>query len=269
MLKNMTIAAKAVFLSHGGGPLPLLGDAGHDELVQCLKNIANRIEKPKAIVLISAHWEAPVFTLTGQARPDLLYDYYGFPNEAYALAYPATGSPSLAARIQSMLIEQRIEASIETNRGFDHGMFVPMSLMYPEADVPCVQLSLKAELNPEEHIKVGKALRSLHDENILIIGSGFTFHNMRAFFGKAGPEVLEANAQFEQWLKQTTVAEMSDESSRSMALSQWDRAPGAKLCHPREEHLLPLHVCYGAAQSPAHAYFSFQIMGIQAGCIIW
>jgi len=269
MVKNTNIAAKAVFLSHGGGPLPLLGDAGHEELIQCLKEITTRIQKPAGIVLISAHWEAPVFTITGQAQPDLLYDYYGFPDEAYSLTYPALGSPKLATQIKSLLTEQHIEASIETNRGFDHGMFVPLSLMYPEADVPCVQLSLNAELNPEEHIKVGKALQSLHDENVLIIGSGFTFHNMRAFFGKAGPEVFEANTQFEAWLKQTTVGEFAEESSRASALSQWDHAPGAKLCHPREEHLLPLHVCYGAAQSPAREYFSFQIMGIQAGCIIW
>jgi aromatic ring-opening dioxygenase catalytic subunit (LigB family) len=207
-----------VYLSHGGGPLPLLGDPEHAELVENLKTIAASIEKPTAIVLVSAHWEAEKPTVTAGAMPTLIYDYYGFPEESYAIQYPATGEPRLANKIASLLRAKGIDADLDTERGFDHGLFVPLKIMYPEADIPCVQLSLVKGLDPKEHIQIGEALAELPQEGVLIIGSGFSFHNLSAFFTSTTAESRSMNEAFEAWLIETCTDKNIDEEQRSALL---------------------------------------------------
>lgn len=260
---------KILFVSHGGGPLPLLGDSAHAELVQALQAAAQTLPRPDQIVVISAHWEAPVATITSAAKPTLIYDYYGFPPAAYQVAYPAAGSPQLAGRLAARLTAAGITSREDAQRGFDHGMFVPLKLMWPEADIPCVQLSLLDNLSAAAHIAMGKALRELLQENTLILGSGFSFHNLPAFFGKPTPQGQSDNQAFEQWLSQTCTRTDISEDQREQLLMNWESAPGARYCHPREEHLLPVHVCYGAAGKAASDYQQLSVLGKQAGLISW
>lgn len=178
----MKFLPKALFISHGGGPLPLLGHPGHNEMVTCLRQIAADLPRPAAIVVVSAHWEESVPTITAAANPPLIYDYYGFPSESYEIQYPCPGDPELANDIYRMLSVQGIEARLDASRGFDHGVFVPLKIMYPEADIPCVQLSLVRNLDPLLHIEIGAALQTLVDRNVLVIGSGFSFHSIDEFF---------------------------------------------------------------------------------------
>jgi aromatic ring-opening dioxygenase catalytic subunit (LigB family) len=173
---------RVLYLSHGAGPMPLLGDDEHKEMVDNLKMIADKISKPSAILLISAHWEEVKPTITQAVNPLLIYDYYGFPEQAYQIQYPAPGEPDLAQTVFSVLSDEGIKSFLDDSRGFDHGLFVPLKIMYPEADVPCIQLSMVNSLDPGEHLKIGKALSGLEYENLLVIGSGFSFHNMKAFF---------------------------------------------------------------------------------------
>lgn len=267
--KTNTQSATALYISHGGGPLPLLGDEAHQEMVDKLKFIASLRAKPSAIIVISAHWEADKPTITSGANPALIYDYYGFPAAAYEIGYPAPGNPPLAQKIAEQLNNNGIEAALDKQRGFDHGLFVPLKIMYPEADIPCVQLSLVNSLDPREHIRIGGALAGLANDNVLIIGSGFSFHNLQAFFAPATDETQLMNASFEQWLIETCASEELDEKERVRRLVNWERAPAARYCHPREEHLLPLHVCYGFAKRPAMQVFTFEVMGKKASAYGW
>jgi len=163
--------------------LPLLGDAAHKEMVESLQSLATELPKPEAIIVFSAHWEASEVSIILSQKPSLYYDYYGFPEESYHIQYPVAGNPKLAARVQSLLETKKVACHMEDNRGLDHGVFVPLKIMYPQADIPTVPVSFLNWLNPEEHIKLGRALRPLLSDNILIIGSGFSFHNLKAFFG--------------------------------------------------------------------------------------
>ncbi len=258
-----------IYLPHGGGPLPLLGEPRHRELVEFLQRIPATLVTPAAIVVISAHWENSLPTVTGGAAPPLLYDYYGFPEEAYSIAYPAPGKPRLARTIRRVLVENGIAAGLDDQRGFDHGLFIPLKIMYPKADIPCVQLSLLAGLQPDEHLRLGRALRQLRRENLLIIGSGFSFHNLQAFFQAPTEEARTANADFEQWLFDTFADKELSEEQRERRLLHWDLAPEARFCHPRAEHLLPLHVCYGIAGRAAARIYRIEIMGKKASAYIW
>ncbi|MGY6274360.1 DODA-type extradiol aromatic ring-opening family dioxygenase [Methylomonas sp. MgM2] len=258
-----------LFLSHGGGPLPLFGDEGHDEMVACLKSIAADIKKPKAIVVISAHWEERLPTLTSAAHPPLIYDYYGFPQAAYSVQYPCPGLPALAGRIQGLLEDCGMEASLNPQRGFDHGLFVPLKIMYPDADIPCVQLSLLDSLDPASHINMGRALQDLNDGDLLILGSGFSFHNMKAFYAPETDESKSMNQAFESWLLQTLSDSNIGEQERTQRLVDWAQAPYARYCHPREEHLLPLHVCYGLAHSPCSKAFELTILNKKSSMYLW
>ena len=258
-----------LFLSHGGGPLPLLEDEKHDEMVACLKDISSNLSKPSAILVISAHWEEEVPTLTSGPQPSLIYDYYGFPEESYQIEYPCPGEAELANKIHCLLEKSGIESKVNEERGFDHGVFIPLKIMYPNADIPCVQLSLKNNLNPAEHIKLGAALRALDYENLLIIGSGFSFHNMKAFFTPETAESNAKNAAFEEWLIDTCANPNIDEVERTKKLVNWEQAPYARYCHPREEHLLPLHVCYGAAGSHCTERFELNILNRKASMYLW
>ena len=260
---------KALFLSHGGGPMPLLGDAGHQEMVSCLTNLAASIPKPDALLVVSAHWEEEVPTVTSGKNPSLIYDYYGFPEESYHIQYPCVGDPVLANEVHKLLEIASIEARLDEKRGFDHGVFVPLKLMYPDAKIPCVQLSLVDTLDPARHIEIGQALRQLNQKNVLVIGSGFSFHNLRAFFAADTMESRELNRSFEEWLANTCCNSDYSEEERTQILVRWSDAPGARYCHPREEHLLPLHVCYGVAHAPCSERFRLSIMNKESSVYLW
>lgn len=265
----MKALPKALFISHGGGPLPLLGDPDHSDMVACLQGIAAKIPRPDAILLVSAHWEEQLPTLTVLNNPALIYDYYGFPPEAYEIHYPCAGEPSLARDIYLKLGKAGIDARLDETRGFDHGVFVPLKIMYPDADIPCVQLSLVNSLDPAFHIKIGNALQHLASQNVLVIGSGFSFHNLKAFFSPGNTESLQLNESFEQWLQTITTATSLAEHRRQELLINWADAPGARFCHPREEHLLPLHVCYGIAQAPCAELYEVTIMNKKSSMYLW
>lgn len=265
----MTQRHKALFLSHGGGPMPLLGDAGHREMVACLEHIGSHIARPDAVVVVSAHWEEPVPAITAAPSPPLIYDYYGFPEASYRIQYPCAGDPALAADIQALLAQAGVPAGLDAARGFDHGVFVPLKIMYPDADIPCVQLSLVKSLDPSAHIAIGRALQPLQEKNVLVIGSGFSFHNLRAFFAPASAESRELNHSFEAWLQETCCSADYSEAERTRRLVRWADARGARYCHPREEHLLPLHVCYGVAQAPCAEWFGLTIMNREASMGLW
>lgn len=265
----MTTSYKALFLSHGGGPLPLLGDPNHREMVECLQAIAGIIPKPDAIVVVSAHWEERVPTITSGENPELIYDYYGFPPESYEIRYPCPGKPALAKKLHDLLSAAGIDSQLDAQRGFDHGVFVPLKIMYPNADIPCVQLSVLNSLNAEQHIEIGRALQSLHKDNVLVIGSGFTFHNMKAFFSADSQQSRELNYAFEDWLLNICSDKSLSEQQRAQRLSHWSEAPGARFCHPREEHLLPLHVCYGVAESTCTKHFELEILKKKTSMFLW
>lgn len=251
------------FLPHGGGPWPFVklgfgSPSELDELAEYLRSVKDLPkEPPKALLVVSAHWEEAVPTVMTSAAPPMLYDYYGFPPESYQITWPAPGSPALAARVRHLLGAAGFETGENPERGFDHGTFVPLKLTYPGADVPVVQLSLKRGLDPAEHIDVGKALAPLRDEGVFIIGSGMTFHNLRTLTPAAAPVA----AAFDQWLRATTVL---PEAERNQGLIAWAEAPAARQAHPREEHLLPLMVIAGAAGSDtATIPYRGSILGLQ------
>jgi 4,5-DOPA dioxygenase extradiol len=258
-----------LFLSHGGGPLPLLGDPGHQKMVGALRGLAAGIPRPTAILVISAHWEESVPTLTAAAAPSLLYDYDGFPPESYQIQYPCPGSPALAQRVHDVLSAADMAPRMDAQRGLDHGVFVPLKIMFPEADIPCVQLSLLSSLDPQFHLQMGEALRALDEENLLVIGSGFSFHNMRAFFSPDTAETRAMNLAFEGWLQETCHSPALSEAERRERLLHWAEEPHARYCHPREEHLLPLHVCQGLAGTGAANITAVPILGKQASMIRW
>ncbi|MYM63919.1 class III extradiol ring-cleavage dioxygenase [Pseudomaricurvus sp. HS19] len=258
-----------LFLSHGGGPMPLLGDPSHAEMVTCLQAIAADIPKPSAIVVISAHWETRAPCVTSGATPELIYDYYNFPEESYSIQYPCPGEPALATAVQQALTEQGIPCDADARRGFDHGLFVPLKIMYPQANIPCVQLSLSNSLDPELHLGIGEALQTLAQENVLVIGSGFSFHNMKAFFAGNDPDVVARNQAFEDWLHSTCTDTTLDEGERRQRLHDWEDAPQARFCHPREEHLLPLHICYGLAARAADSSYRLTILNRQSSMYLW
>jgi len=266
--KTKNFHTNVLFIPHGGGPLPLLGDKGHQELVDFLKNITPTLGRPSAILVISAHWEEETATITSGETPELIYDYAGFPDEAYEIKYPASGNPQLAEKIFNLLQNNAVEARLDKHRGFDHGLFIPLKIMFPDASIPCVQLSLLNSLDPKEHIRIGKALAELRNENLLIIGSGFSFHNMRAFFQSTGTGD-EKNEVFESWLINTCSDNDIPENERERKLEQWSGAPFARYCHPREEHLLPLHVCYGICSSTAKLVFDGTVLGKKASAFLW
>lgn len=265
----MTYHPQILFLSHGGGPMPLLGDESHYEMVNCLKEITQKLRKPSAILVISAHWEEDLPTLTSGEQPPLIYDYYGFPYPSYSIRYPCPGDPALAQQVYTVLNDVYFPSRLDPRRGFDHGLFVPLKIMFPEADIPCVQISLMNNLDPIDHINLGRSLRGLNYENLLVIGSGFSFHNIKEFFISETEDAKLMNEAFEDWLIETCSSQDIDETERAHRLIDWEKTPYARYCHPREEHLLPLHVCYGLAQSACTEYFEVPILNKKASMYVW
>jgi len=241
-----TTTMPVVYLPHGGGPWPFVptGIGSQSEqhtLANYLRSISSVPKQPpKALLVVSAHWEEPVPTLMTHARPPMLYDYFGFPPESYEITWPAPGSPELAERVKALLLAAGLKSASNPERGFDHGTFVPMKLAYPHADVPTVQLSLVQGLDPQHHLAIGHAIAPLRDEGVFIVGSGMTYHNLRAF----GPQARPVSEAFDDWLEQAATSEPTVRDDR---LAQWHRAPAARDAHPREEHLIPLMVIAGAA----------------------
>jgi len=265
---TMNKQAQIVYFPHGGGPLPILGDPGHRTMVDFMTHLPSRLTRPDAILVISAHWEESVAALLSAQNPPMFYDYYGFPPKAYEITYPAPGHLALAERVAGLLAKNNIPARMDSQRGFDHGLFIPLKLMYPTADIPALQLSLLRGLDPAAHITLGKALRELLGENILVLGSGFSFHNQRAFFRQAIGAPDPQNDAFQDWLIETCTGPLS-QSEREQRLTEWERAPSARYCHPREEHLLPLHVCFGMAGTPAELVFDDRILGKRSVAFLW
>jgi aromatic ring-opening dioxygenase catalytic subunit (LigB family) len=251
-----------LYFPHGGGPCFFMEwtmgpPDTWDRLADWLRGIpASLPETPAALLVVSAHWEEPVATVTSAARPPLLYDYYGFPPQTYALEWGAPGSPDLAARVRRLLGAAGIDSASNADRGFDHGVFIPLKVAYPEPRITTVQLSLRAGLDPSEHLAIGRALAPLREENVLIVGSGMSYHNMRGFMA---PRTRDVSAAFDDWLA-AAVASIPEE--RDQALVHWARAPAARQCHPREEHLLPLMVVAGAAGADGgQRVFRDEVMG--------
>jgi aromatic ring-opening dioxygenase catalytic subunit (LigB family) len=236
-----------VYVPHGGGPwpfveLPMVERSEVAALAEFLRTLPARLPtRPKALLVISAHWEQPVATVTSAARPPILYDYYGFPPESYTITWPAPGDPQLAERVRTLLSAAGFETAADPERGFDHGTFIPLKLSFPDAEVPTIQLSLLRDLDPARHLALGRALAPLRDEGVLIVGSGMSYHDLRGFFGGRGRAVSES---FDAWL---TAAATAEARARDQLLEQWETAADARRAHPREEHLLPLMVVAGAA----------------------
>ena len=237
----------AFFIPHGAGPCFFMdwnpADAWHNMAAFLKGIVATLPSRPRSILMISGHWLEPRFTLSGHERPELIYDYYGFPPHTYELKYPAAGEPGLADTVAKMISDNGLASHIDPRRGFDHGVFIPLKLVLPAADIPVVQLSLRADLDAEAHLEAGRAIAALRDEGVLIIGSGMSFHNMR---GYGDPRYTSLSEKFDEWL---TAAVQNTPEQRYALLKAWDQAPHARDCHPprAEEHLLPLLVVAGAA----------------------
>ncbi len=260
-----------LFIPHGGGPLPLLGEPGHAALSDFLASVTEHITTPRAIVMISAHWEETRPTVSTAAMPGMIFDYYGFPDAAYKLNYPAPGDGTLATRIVTLLTAHGIAATSDAERGYDHGTFVPLMLMYPQATIPVVQLSLVASLDAAAQMDMGRAIAELSRDGVLIVGSGMSFHNMDAF-RSAGPDLAARSATFDTWLNTVVIEQADAPDSQRKALVDWVQAPEARYCHPREEHLLPLHVCAGAAAElglTAHNVFNDSVLGARVSAFLW
>jgi len=200
--------------------------------------------RPTAVLVISGHWETERPTVNTAARPPLLFDYYGFPEHTYRLTYPVPGSPGLARRVREVLAEAEIASDEEPERGLDHGVFIPFKLIYPDADIPMVQLSLNRSLDAATHLTIGRALIPLREEGVLIVGSGMSYHNLRDLFS-SDPRALRSAAEFDAWLGDAVTE--TDSAARERKLATWHQAPGARAAHPRPEHLIPLMVAAGAA----------------------
>ena len=235
------------FLSHGGGPWPWMPEAAagvYRQLAASLAALPSELpERPRAILMVSGHWETPDYALMTSPQPGMVYDYYGFPRHTYSVVYPAPGDPALAEQVMGLLRAAGLPTHADAQQGFDHGSFVPMACIYPDADIPVVQLSLAHAMDPAEHLAVGRALAPLRDEGVLILGSGLSYHNLRAF----GPAARPASAAFDAWLQDTMLRVPPAE--RTQRLIDWEQAPAARAAHPREEHLLPLMVALGAAEN--------------------
>lgn len=236
------------FISHGGGPWPWL--EGRRRAFAELEASYNRMhdelpQRPRAALMISGHWEvSDAYAVMSSAHPPMEYDYYNFPAHTYEVTYPAPGDPDLAQRVAALLSDAGLPARLDDKQGYDHGTFVPMEILYPRADIPLIQLSMRAHYDPAEHFAVGRALAPLRDEGVLIIGSGLSYHNLAAF----GPAARVPSDAFDTWLNAALNLPPED---RTKALINWEQAPHARNCHAREDHLVPIFTALGAAENDA------------------
>jgi aromatic ring-opening dioxygenase catalytic subunit (LigB family) len=262
----MSVKQPVYFIPHGGGPWPFIDNSRFGgawaDLGAFLKTIRDDLpEKPKAIVIVTAHWDdTETVTVSTAEKPGMYYDYYGFPPHTYELKYPAPGAPDIAEEVRQALTTAGIAVATDSERGYDHGTFIPLMMAFPDADIPVVQVSIRKDLDPAFHIAFGKALAPLRDEGILIIGSGLTYHNMR-MFGSTDPNHVEQAIRFDDWLKDTL--ESTDMQKRDGNLVHWLENPDAKACHfPTPEHFLPVMVTAGAgAGTQGRQVFKGEVLG--------
>ena len=233
------------YLSHGGGPWPYMEDGMRrrfDKLEASLLAIRKEWgDAVRAVLVISGHWETPEFAVSSGARPGMVFDYYGFPEYLYHIKYDAPGSPELAMRVRAMLEAGGFSCDSDPERGFDHGTFSLLKPLYPNGEIPIVQLSVKLDFDPHAHLSVGRLLAPLRDEGVVIIGSGSSFHNLPL----RGPAAIAPSRHFDDWLQQTLLR--SSTAERRERIATWTLAPDARIAHPREDHLIPLMVALGAA----------------------
>ena len=233
----------ALFISHGS-PMHAINAGAAGEVWAAL---AKKLPKPKAVLMVTAHWESNLPMLSGNARPSMIYDFGGFPEALYRISYPAPGAPEIAAKAQTLLKAAGFTAGIDGCRGFDHGTWVPLLKMYPDADVPVVQLSVQTAMNPRHHVEVGRALAPLTKQGVLIVGSGHLTHNLRDWMHSRGQTAHAPYAQkFQRWVFDRLAAHDIDALTRYR-----HEAPDAARAHPTEEHFMPLFVALGAAGEAA------------------
>jgi aromatic ring-opening dioxygenase catalytic subunit (LigB family) len=248
----------AFYIPHGGGPCFFMEDpqGTWTGMAQFLRSIpASLPATPAAILIVSGHWETAGFALTAGERPPLVFDYYGFPPHTYQLRYDAPGSPSLAASIRERLRSAGFSAVGDDSRGYDHGVFVPLKVIYPEARIPVIELSLERSLDAALHLALGEALAPLREQNVLVIGAGMSVHNLRAM---GDPRITRPAMEFDDWLNDAVCA---DAATRAAALARWHEAPNARICHPRHEHLLPLMVAAGSSSSAGQRVYHEMVLG--------
>ncbi|MGB5830301.1 MAG: class III extradiol ring-cleavage dioxygenase [Pseudomonas mandelii] len=246
----------SLYISHGSPMLALEPGASGPALAR----LAAEMPKPEAIVIVSAHWESNDLLVSGNPQPETWHDFGGFPKALFEVQYPAPGNPQLAGEVVELLQADNLPARIDTKRPFDHGVWVPLSLMYPQADIPVVQVSLPTRGGPALQTRIGHALASLREHGVLLIGSGSITHNLRELDWHAGPESVEPWARtFRDWMIETLAA--NDEA----ALHDYrQQAPNAVRNHPSDEHLLPLYFARGAGGefSVAHQGFTMGALGM-------
>ncbi len=234
------------FISHGGGPWFWLEEQKpfYANLKKSLRAMPAEVgSTPKAILVVSGHWEEDDFAVMTRPQPPMIYDYVGFPEHTYRVKYDAPGSPEIAARVLELLRNAGFETHGDAERGFNHGTFVPLAAAYPAADVPVLELSIRKDYDPETHLAVGRVLAPLRREGVLIVGSGLSYHNLRQF----GAQARVPSHEFDRWLTEAVCESAAGE--RSEKLRRWANAPSARLAHPREDHLIPLMVAVGAAET--------------------
>ncbi len=233
------------FISHGGGPWPWIKDMRprFAALESSFERMHSELpSRPRAILMVSGHWEEPdAYAVMHAAKPPMVYDYYGFPAHTYDVVYPAPGAPELAERTAALIRTAGLPARLDGSRGFDHGTFVPAYILYPQADVPVFQVSMRSHYDPDEHLALGRALAPLREEGVLILGSGLSYHNLRLF----GPGAKEPSTAFDTWLGQTLDLPAPERTARLLG---WEKAPSARIAHAREDHLVPLFAALGAAE---------------------
>ena len=233
-----------LFVSHGAPTLAIDDGPAH----RFLKTCGDRLGKPRGILMLSAHYEASTATVTTSEFPDTIHDFRGFPNALYDITYPAPGNPLLARRVSEMLSTAGIKMNLDEQRGLDHGAWIPLSLMYPDADVPVVQLSIDARKDAAYHLRLGEVLRPLRDEGVLIIGSGGATHNLsHALRSPQDAALADWAHSFREWLADTVENDRRDDLANYR-----DIAPDANRNHPTDEHLLPL-LCAIGATTPGEA----------------
>jgi len=247
------------FVSHGA---PTLALDKTNPTYQFFSQLGSSLGKPAAVLVVSAHWEADKPNLGAVARPETIHDFYGFPEPLYQLRYPAPGDPALARRAAQLLDDSGMSASLDAQRGLDHGAWVPLMLMYPQADVPVVQLSVQVAEGPRHHLALGQALRALRDEGVLIFCSGSLTHNLReAELSSTATTLPTWVEEFRGWVKSAI-----EQDRREDLLEYESRAPHAQRNHPRDEHFLPLFVALGAADrgERVHADAAYRTLAMDA-----
>lgn len=262
--------------------MPILGDPGHKDIIYSLKHRIPRIlrlttpSQPAAILLVTAHWSTTSPTISSAASPPLLYDYYGFPPESYALKYPAPGDPALAERAAAAISAEGLTPVLDGERGWDHGVFVPLTLALPEAHIPIVQVSVLASEEPDAHLRLGRALGTLRRDNVAVVGSGFaSFHNlgiMRKLMAADPPQQQAFRDVSGAWNKALTeAAGVQAPEGRWDALRKWRDLPNADTMHPPRggEHFMPLLVCAGAAGDEAMKMYTDEFLGTDIYTYYW